>query len=175
MDNDFGLPDVTLRGINEHHERALWFLGLSTQAGDATAQFRLQFTSLYFARGIVDLMLDAALRQELPKYRNKDAQESRKQFEKDLAPRITHYALIERIRIHDFHRSGCVPPDPKRREVFFGGPMKLIANKGSAIFTIPASGPKVTTTGNSSYKDQRSLRGGPQISDSRLRWIGGVI
>ena len=112
---------------------------------------------MYFARGIVELMLDAAKSQELPKYRGKDEQKCRKGFEQDLAPKLPHYFLIEKIRIHDFHRFGCVPPNPKGQEVFFGGTMKLTAKKGAATLSIPAAGPQVTLTGESSVKDQRSL------------------
>src|SRR5690606_34439502 len=118
---------------------------------------RLQFAALYPARAIVELMLEAAEGQELPEYRNRDVKLARKQFEGKLSPRLTHYGLIERIRIHDFHRIGCVPPDPKRVEMFFGGPMKLTASKGAAVLSIPSTGPKVSLTGNSSVKDQRSL------------------
>lgn len=158
MDVDkWDLPDPRLRGINEQHHRAVWFVNLCAKAGDATALHRLQFAALYPARAIVELMLDAAEAQELRAYRNKDVKKGRKQFEEDLTPRLKHYGLIERIRIHDFHRSGCVPPDPKRVEMFFGGPMKLTASKGAAVLTIPPTGPKATLTGNSSVKDQRSL------------------
>ncbi|MEX2214122.1 MAG: hypothetical protein WD768_08345 [Phycisphaeraceae bacterium] len=158
MDDDkWDLPDPRIRGINEQHHRAVWFINLCAKAGDATALFRLQFAALYPARAIVELMLDAAENQELPAYHNKDVKKARKQFEEVLSPRLTHYALIERIRIHDFHRSGCVPPDPKRVEMFFGGQMKLTASKGAAVLSIPSTGPKVTLTGNSSVKDQRSL------------------
>jgi len=126
MDGDkWDLPDRRIRGIKEQHDRAVWFLKLCAKARDATAMFRLGFAALYPSRAIVELMLDAAERQELPAYRNKDVKKGRKKFEEELSPRLKHYKLIERIRIHDFHRSGCVPPDPERVEMFFGGPTTL--------------------------------------------------
>ena len=157
MADELPFSDPRLAGINEHHHRARWFLSLALQANEHEARFRFLITAMYFARGIVELMLDAARAQVLKDCRDKDEQKSRKQYEEQLAPTLPHYHLIEKIRIHDFHRFGCVPADPKAKQVFFGGPMKLTASNGAAVLSIPASGPKVTTTGNSSVKDQRTL------------------
>src|SRR5712691_10036374 len=49
-------------------------------------------------------------------------------------------------RIHDFHRFGCVPPDPKYHMVLYGGPSKLVANQGAAVLAILSEGPKFTLT-----------------------------
>ncbi len=157
MDAVSPFPDPRLRGIYEQHHRARWFLSLALEAEDPDARFRFLIAAVYFARAIVELMLDAARAQELKDYCDKNEQKCRKEFEEQLAPRLPHYYLIEKIRLHDFHRFGCIPPSPTREEIFFGGPMKLTAGKGAALLTIPPSGPKVTLTGKSSKKDQRSL------------------
>ena len=156
MDNTFPLLD-SLRGIREHHERVMWFVSLADAADNSDQHFRLLMAAVYFARGIVELMLEAAKAQELPNYCDKDEQKCRKAFEEQFAPKLPHYSLIEKIRIHDFHRVGCIPPNSKRQEVVFSGPMKLTASKGAAGLAIIDSRPQVTLTGNSTVTDQRSL------------------
>jgi hypothetical protein len=157
MMETFDLPDPRVQGVREQHERARWFCAVANNSKDTTEQFRLLMAAIYFSRAVVELMLDAAEAQALLEFRNDDKKESRRNCEAQLTPMLSHYLLIERIRIHDFHRFGCIPPHPNRREVFFGGPMKLTASKGAAVLAIPSSGPRVTLTGNSSARDQRTL------------------
>lgn len=130
---------------------------MAIKTEDRSARFRVLIASLYFTRAIVELMLDAAQMQQLKGFRNKDGQRSRKDFEETLLPVLPHYDLIEKIRIHDFHRFGLLPPDPKRREIFYGGPTTLRASQGAAVLSIPKDGPKITLTGQSSVKERRPL------------------
>lgn len=135
-------------------------------------------------------MLEAAAQQELKTFRNANPNESRSALEAILAPKVPYYYLIEKIRIHDFHRFGCVPPDPKIREVFGGGPIKLVARQGIAAYMVTAQGPKVVETGASRVKQQRPLvssngeffddQSGNYVSldtvlDAFLKGIPGVI
>lgn len=52
---------------------------------------------------------------------------------------------------------GGIPPDPGLKGLFQGGPIKLRAQKGAAIYSIPADGPKITVTGDSKVDEQRPL------------------
>jgi hypothetical protein len=152
-------PDPAVMGAREHFARAGWFCELAGRTKDPVEQHRLLFAALYSARAIVEIILDAAEGQMMRAFHESDQKASRKACEAVLSPKFQHYHLVEKIRIHDFHRSGCLPSRKDRVTMFFGGPMKLTASKGGVAFAIPPSGPQVTTTGNSSYKDQRSLCG----------------
>src|SRR6266481_3788534 len=66
---------------------------------------------------------------------------------KTVADYLTNAAFyLSNDRIHDFHRFGCVPPDPKYHMVLYGGPSKLVANQGAAVLAILSEGPKFTLT-----------------------------
>ena len=153
----FPFPDPRRRGIREQHRRAKCLVRTAQRTKKRSRRFRLLILATYPARATVELMLEAAECQELKAFQTTDRKKSRNDFEDTIAPRLPYYYLLEKIRIHDFHRFGCVPPNPRLREVFFGGPLKLVARKGRAVLTIPAAGPKVVTTGASTFRDQRSL------------------
>lgn len=150
--------DPLFLGIREHYERTQWYLGMSAMSINETHKFRHLMAGVYSGRAVVELMLDGAKNQVLSKFNNKDGQLSRKNFEAQLVPKVKHYHLLERIRIHDFHRIGILPPGPTRNKVFFNGPMVLKARKGGTTLTIPSTGPKITRTGDSPPPhDQRSM------------------
>lgn len=157
LDDQYLFASPRIRGIREQYKRARRFMRLARRCKQTTSRFRNLIAAVYPARAIVELMLEAAEKQELKPFQNKDAKRSREDFEKKLVPKLPHYYLLEKIRIHDFHRFGCIPPDPKKREVFWGGPIKLIANRGSARLELTKKGPQLVLTGNSSAKQQRSL------------------
>jgi hypothetical protein len=146
-----------LRGAHEQFERAQWFLQLSKDSADIAARFRLSLAGLYFARAIIEILLEAAEHQELAAYRNADPKQSRKELEDSVIPDLQHYELVEKIRIHDFHRFGCLPPNPSIHSVFLGGPVKLIARKGAAAVQVTESGPSTVVSGQSQVKQQRPL------------------
>lgn len=146
-----------IQGIREQYYRVQRFLRLAHRCKKPRSRFTNLIAAVYPARAIVELMLEAAEKQELRPFLNKDATKSRKDFEEMLAPTLPHYYLIEKIRIHDFHRFGCIPPNPKQRAVFFGGPIKLIAKKGTVVLRSTSKGPEIVLTGNSDVKEQRSL------------------
>jgi len=150
MKNDiWPLHDPRVSGIKEHHERIQTFIELAHSSKDSTIRFRLHIACIYFARGIIELVLEAADKKQIPS--------SREQLKKTLPDKLRWYNLIERIRIHDFHRFGIVPPNPNIKILFQGGPIKLKAKNGVAMYSIPPSGPKIETTGDSSVKEQRPL------------------
>lgn len=70
---------------------------------------------------------------------------------------MPYYYLLEKIRIHDFHRFGCLPPSLKYKTQFIGGLIKFKAKKGIAAMIFTHKGPIQTVTGNSSIKEQRTL------------------
>ena len=156
MTNPFD-PDPRVMGAREHLERAKWFCLLADQTSDATEQHRLRFAAVYSARAIVEIILVAAEEQTMRSFGEGDKRKRYESCEQQIAPKLPHYQLIEKLRIHDFHRFGCVPPRPGRTEMFFGGTLKLTASSGAAVLGIPSSGPEVTVTGNSTVKDQRTL------------------
>jgi len=146
-----------MRGIYEQYRRAQHFLKLASQCKKPKSKHNNLIAAVYPARAIVELILESAAKQELPKFKNKDIQKSRADFEQEVAPKIPYYYLLEKIRIHDFHRFGCLPPEPTYREIFLGGPIKLKAQKGVAAYHIQRTGPKEVATGKSVIKAQRPL------------------
>jgi hypothetical protein len=151
------LGSPRLRGIHEHLERVRLLFGLAQENTDEANQFRLIVTAIYSCRAISELMLEAAEKQEVKSLKDPDPKSNRDALEDQIAPKIPFYYLIERIRIHDFHRFGIVPPNRKYRELTFGGPMRLVAQKGSAVVSVTPQGAVVSTTGGSRVKLQRPL------------------
>jgi hypothetical protein len=113
-----------LKGVCEHYDGATWFHGLSLVASASPVKFRLGIAAIYFARGAVELMLETALDQELKAYKNDDPNVSRESFEGELKRRFSLYNLVERIRIHDFHRMACLSPESKIRKMMYSDPKK---------------------------------------------------
>jgi hypothetical protein len=150
MSNDKWIfPDLCVSGVQEHHERIQTFLDLACKSKEPAVIFRLQVASIYFARGIIELMFEAADKGRL--------NTSRDQLKKILPEKLRWYNLIEKIRIHDFHRFGLLPPNSNMKILFQGGPIKLHARKGKASYSIQSTGPKEEITGDSSINEQRSL------------------
>ena len=144
-------PDPRVAGVREHYERVRFFGALAAKCSDPAGRFRLLLAGVYSARGVVELMFEAADKRELKTYRTRDDLKMR------FGEHIPWYDLIEKIRIHDFHRFGLIPPNPKLRVMMQGGPITLRAQKGAAAYSVPASGPEKVTTGNSGIKEQRPL------------------
>ena len=138
-----------LHGIREHFERAQFLFGLAVKEENTKAGYRLLLSAIYSCRGITEVMLEAADKQEVTV--------DRKTLESQLQPMLPYYALIERIRIHDFHRIGIVPPDPSFRQTFLSGPIKLTARSGIAAVTITQQKPQMLVTGGSKINEQRPL------------------
>jgi hypothetical protein len=156
-----------LLGAREHLERAQLLFDLGRKQEDAKASFRLMLAAIYSCRAMTELMLEAADKQET------NAGEDRRTVEERISRLVPYYALIERIRIHDFHRFGIVPPDPKSESLMFGGPMKLTAKKGIAVVTVSEQGPAISTTGGSQAHLQRPLlcRGGKFFDDETANYV----
>lgn len=146
-----------LRGINEHLQRARLFLDLSRRTDDSATAFRLRLAAVYSCRAVADIMLTAASRQQV---RNSDGigTSTREDLEASIASRLAHYELIERIRIHDFHRFGLVPTQGSHQtEVSVGGPIKVVGHSGSAAMFLTDYGIATSTTGEMNVKLQRPL------------------
>jgi|GEM_PF-1622911 len=150
-------PDVKVQGVLEQYTRAIRFYNLSKRCKKQSTVFLNLIAAIYPSRAIVEIMLESAFNQELKIFQNSDPKRSRKDFEDKLVQILPFYYLIEKIRIHDFHRFGCLPPDQKYKQLFYGGPVKLVANKGMVVMTITPKGPLTIKTGNSSIKEQRTL------------------
>ncbi len=146
-----------LQGVREHLERAQLLFELAQQSSDAKIKYRLMITAVYSCRAITELMLEAAAEQEVKHLKDPDPEKNRKALAVQIKPKIPFYSLIERIRIHDFHRFGLVPPDPRLKQGMFYGPIKLTTQKGGAFLSVTSAGPQVSTTGNSQVKFHRPL------------------
>jgi hypothetical protein len=85
--------------------------------------------AIYSCRAFSELLLEAADHREL---RVEDRYLTRQDVEADLMSRLPFYFLVERIRIHDFHRFGISPPNPQVNQVFIGGPITLKTQHGTA-------------------------------------------
>lgn len=142
-------PDPLVAGVREHFDRVRFFTKLAAKCCDPTGRFRLLLAGVYSARGVMELMFEAADKEELNR--------SRDDLKTHFTENIPWYDLIEKIRIHDFHRFGLVPPNPRLRAMMQAGPITLQAHKGAAIYKVPAGGPEKITTGNSIIKEQRPL------------------
>lgn len=142
-------PAPRVAGVQEHYERVKFFHALAGKCSDPAGRFRLLLAGVYSARAVVELILEAAEKGELNR--------TREDLKSHLGEHVPWYELIEKIRIHDFHRFGLVPPDPRFRVMMLGGPVTLRAQKGAAIYRLPASGPEKLTTGSSNIQEQRPL------------------
>ena len=151
------LAGSRVRGIGEHLERAQYLFDLAQSEKDDIARYRLMLVAVYSCRAITELMLEAAEKQEVNGLDDPNPKKNREALEEQISPKLPYYSLIERIRIHDFHRFGIIPRDPHTRQVMFGGPIKLKAKKGVAAIALPPDGPKFITTGKSQIKQQRPL------------------
>ncbi|MCP4640548.1 MAG: hypothetical protein GY851_08950 [bacterium] len=136
-------------GLKEHHERIQTFLDLARETKDQVIEFRLHMACVYSARAIVELILEAAHKGRI--------NASREDLKVSLLDRLRWFNLIERIRIHDFHRFGVRPPHPEMHGFFLGGPLTLTARSGTALYRFSADKPETETTGGSSIAGQRPL------------------
>ena len=159
------LPDPRIQGIHEHFKRVDFFTNLAKSKNDLNASYRFALAAIYSCRAITELMLEAADKQVVKM--------DRVALENLISPKIPFYFLIERIRIHDFHRYGLPPPDPNVFQMSFGGPIKLTAQNGLASISPGHQGIQQTTTGNSSIKLQRPLlvRNGEFFDDDSNRFV----
>jgi hypothetical protein len=146
-----------MQGILEHIKRAQFFFGLGCQHADTPSSYRLKLAAIYSCRAVVDLMLESAKQGEVKGFDGLDEQARGKALEELISGEIPFYSLITRIRIHDFHRFGILPPNPAKLTMTFGGPAKLQTEKGSAAIAVGPEGARTAVTGASQVKQQRSL------------------
>lgn len=137
--------DPRLRGIIEQYERAKLFLCEAQESGDPIDRFRRLIASVYFARAIVEIMLEAAV-MEVVKI-------ARDELERRLVAVLPGYLLLEKVRIHDFHRFGVIPI----RGVSLGGLVRLRVQSGHAAIALGPDGPEISTSGQSQVIQQRAL------------------
>lgn len=141
------LVSPRLEGILEQFERARLFLNEAQKSKDRVDRFRRLVASIYFSRAIVELMLEAADKQEVSM--------NREDLETILIGKLTHYMLIYRLRIHDFHRFGLL----ERPGIMVQGPIKLkVQGKGStAAIVVTPQGLKKTVTHGAQIDEDRPL------------------
>jgi hypothetical protein len=137
--------DPRLQGIIEQYERAKLFVGEAQNYSDPRDRFRRLMAAVYFARAIVELMLESA-DMEVVKIPRPD-------LERRLIAMLPGYMLLEKLRIHDFHRFGVLP----RPGWFMGGLVTLRAQRGHAVLALGDDGPEISTSGNSKVIGQRPL------------------
>lgn len=146
--------DPRVAGVREHYQRVSFFHTLAAKDPDPAGKFRLLLAGVYSARAVVELILEAADKGQL--------RSTRAELRVRLSAQIPWYDLIERIRVHDFHRFGLVPPDPRLRVMTLGGPVNLRLRgqkgAGAAVYSLPGSGPQKLTTGDADIHEQRPLQ-----------------
>ena len=150
-------------GIKEQFERAKLLVKEAQDSNDSLFRFRHLVAAIYPARAVVELMLEAADKQEISR--------SRGDLEQVLVTKLPRYYLIEKMRIHDFHRFGLI----RRTGVFVGGPLKLQARGkgGIAAILLNAKGLLKKTSKGSTVGEQRPL----QMQDDQVfdettaRWL----
>lgn len=151
-------PDPRLEGVIEQCNRLAWLLGSASEARDNPGtRFRMLILAVYPARAATEIMLEAAMKLELEGFQDADPKKNRNDFEAAHLLGLPHYHLIEKIRIHDFHRFGCKP----KAGFFCGGPIKLTANQGEAAIFWPLHGEskkEKIETGKSKVSEQRPLQ-----------------
>lgn len=159
------LADPRVAGVREHYQRVKFFHALAKTCPDPAGKFRLQLAGVNSARAVVELILEAADKGQL--------HSTREDLKVDQCAQIPWYNLIEKIRIHDFHRFGLLPPDHRFKVTMQGGPVKLRARKGAAIYCVPDSGPEKLTTGESDIQEQRPLlsRDGQFFDDETRTYV----
>lgn len=152
------MDPIRLMGIREQVQRAEFFLAQAGSSSDARHKHWYLVASVYFARAAVEIILEAT-----------DNAVAREQVESALAEKLPNYSLMERIRIHDFHRFGLL----QRAGTFLGGAVKLTANRGSVEIALPDSGLTTTVTGWSAVRKQRPLltRGDEVFDDDGKKWL----
>ena len=140
--------------VKEQRDRARFFLELASGASNVLVRFRLLVAAVYFGRAMVELMLEAARMDELV--------EDAASLEPRLVNLLPRYNLIEKIRIHDFHRHGVIP----RPGFFLGGRVRIKAQgPGSGLqVQLTQQGPVTTKVGNANVVWNRPL----QINDGRI-------
>jgi len=116
-----------MQGIYEHYRRARHFLQLAHRCKNPVSKFTNLIAAVYPSRAIAELIIEAVKKEEIPHFRK------REEIERVIIPKLPYYKLIHRIRIHDFHRFGCLPPSPKHKTVFYGGPIILNVQKGRKL------------------------------------------
>lgn len=146
-----------LSGIREHLERAQFFLKLAETEKNPKSSYRIMMAAVYSCRAITELMLEAADKEEVKNFNNHALKPNRKNVESKLFSDLPYYLLLERIRIHDFHRFGIVPPDPNKHHSFIGGQIKFKIQNGTAAVSFTDQGIKESTSGNSIVQPQRPL------------------
>lgn len=157
MNEQFPLADPRVLGVREHFERAKWFLELAGKECDATAKFRFNMAAMYSAWAIVAVMIEAAKKQQVDGFKTGDEDADYKNYKKTVTESVRGSSLIERLRIHDFHRFGLLPPQPGVMTTFVGGPIKLKPRGGDALVTVGRKGFVTQTSGDSKVDMQRPL------------------
>lgn len=137
--------DPRLQGILEQYERAKLFLREAQETADPVDRFRRLIASLYFSRAIVEIMLEAAV-MEVVKVGRDD-------LDQRLERILPGYLLIEKVRIHDFHRFGVIPIPG----ISMGGLIRIQARGGHASLVLGPNGPEISTSGQSRVIQQRAL------------------
>ena len=151
----------------EHYRRARHFSQLAHRCKNPVSKFTNLIAAVYFAQAIAELMYHSANIQELTSLKNRSG------VEKAITSKLPYYKLIYRIRIHDFHRFGCLPPSQKSKTLFIGGPITLTAQKGKSSI----KGDRQLFTENGIYfgTDDKKLVPLDKIIDDFLSAVPEVI
>ncbi len=98
-----------MKGIYEQYNRSCHFFRLAQRCKRPESKFRNLIAAIYPARAIVELMLEAAAMKEIDAFQEENDDDNKEALRRILEPKLPHYQLVYKIRIHDFHRFGCLP------------------------------------------------------------------
>lgn len=141
--------DLRTLGMKEQYVRARHFVAIAKRCKNDISRFRNLIAAVYPACAIAELMFECADKDVAP--------ESRDQINARLEKNIPYFLLVEKIRIHDFHRFGCLLPSRNYQVLTVGGAIKLKASKGHVHVQVTRQGLKIVTSGNSKAESQRPL------------------
>jgi hypothetical protein len=145
IEDKLSFQDPRVLGIHEHYERLQMFYDLAIKEPVDIKSFRFLMAAIYSAQSIIEIITESSRKGLLPV--------TPEQLEREQFGDFPRYSLVEKIRIHDFHRFGLVPPDRCFKTLSVGGPIKLMAHKGTAIYSITQK----ICTGDSNINEQRPL------------------
>jgi hypothetical protein len=97
-----------VRGIVEHLERASFFDTEARSATNRTSAFRHWIAAVYFLRGPVEQMREAAGRGELTV--------SLPEWDRLIVRMVPRWRLVHQLRIRDFHHGSVIGPGHMRLE-----------------------------------------------------------
>ena len=95
----FPFKDPRIDGIKEQLLRAQRFINNAKRSKKLETKFRNFIAAIYPARAVAELIFECADKEIID--------QSREQLKELMELEVPYFLLVDKIRIHDFHRFGC--------------------------------------------------------------------